>query len=248
MTLLKEKKKFEKELLKTEPIRNELRNWEKWGNALFRQINSGVTFAPSLSKSNPENDSSNSSSLAAILNDTDDSDVLELNDLTNSGKKSSPFKVIPLISFDEIRAALEESVLASIGHRAMLRKIGVLRVQKQVVDIAYRNLFELVKPIVVKQKGKVTPTSEAALALRKLKKNFNYFFCFMLNSNVRFAQLNEDPPNNQYALCSIRHLILIYVFLKRIEKFSGFVPVIGSNSLTVSKENELRTSMIDLDD
>lgn len=259
---MNEKNRLERELQKNELIRTELGKWEKWSKALFRQLNNDVSFT-SLSKSSGigigDTDLENSSSMAAILNDSDDSDVLELKDLTTGGKKRSPFKVIPLISSDEIRAALEESVLASIGHRAMLRKISVLRVEKRVIDRAYQGLFELIRPIVIsspsnkKSKGKAqvkassSSSSAAALALRKLKKNFNYFFCFMLNSNVRFSELNEDPPNTEYAACSIRHLILIYVFLKRIEKYSGFVAVVGSNSLSISKENEIRSSLIEFD-
>lgn len=84
-----DKRIVERELSSGDSIRNELRNWEQWGQLLFRQINDETAVVSASVSSSSSSSSSNSSNLMKNLNDSsqsNESDFLELNDLmTQSG-------------------------------------------------------------------------------------------------------------------------------------------------------------------
>ena len=162
--LIEEIKIARSELAKQSRVRQDLKSWEKWSNAIFRQI-------------------------------SDES--------------------IPFISTADIRAALEEAIMASIGHRTLRRKIDLLRSEKKILQLQSSLLNEYSPS---KSRGK-----------RGSPKSKNRF---------------ENLP-------TLRQLMLVTVFMERLQSFTGCKSVLGCQTLNFSmKPTETRktSSIIPLDD
>lgn len=231
----KEKEKIELKETITKMTQNEIeyQNWRKWSNSMYRQINDDCMLY------SPE----------------------KVNSRVDVSSKQSPFKVFPLVSQEDLRAALEECILASIGHKSILKTIGTLRQEKKIMKKVYGQLFDNYRSFLFAFNkpplnsllleatdidinsnqsvgGVMSPYGASKmpaglhvlqLLLKNNMDNYHYYSSFLIDNSVNQIAYDE--------FVSIRHLILISVFIKRLRKSNGFASSIGNKSISLSLNN-----------
>ncbi|OHT04282.1 hypothetical protein TRFO_28274 [Tritrichomonas foetus] len=143
---------------------------------------------------------------------------------------------IPFIATADVRAALEEAIMASIGHRTLRRKIDLLRSEKKILQM--RNIDSSIHSLISNSPKK--RSSDSSRSPMRVSRD-----------SSRSPRASAIQPSFGPSRASMRELLLISVFIKRLQSYSGCVSALGFQALCFSvkpTESRKTTSIIPLEE